>query len=186
MSFLSGLLNPGNQHLAGQVKGTGFQVENVANGTALPQAEDLSKMGMSNLSGYGNYLNEMTSGSSTERMAAAAPAIADITAQTEGAKQSIQDMPRGGEKNFLTANADISKSSQISGLLNSLYTQAQQAKGSLGTSEVGQSQAGLAGFTGMEGEAGNLISGGGKIQTQENSNMIATIGRLGMLAASYI
>jgi len=184
MSFLTGLLNPGNQHLAGQVKGTGFQVENVANATALPQAEDLSKMGLSNLSGYGNYLNAMTSGSSTERMAAASPAIADITAQSEGTKQSISTMPRGGAKDYLTANADISKSSQISSLLNNLYTQAQQAKGSLGTSEVGQSQTGLGEFTGMEQTAGNLIAGGGGIQTQENNNMFTTIQNLAALAAA--
>jgi len=184
MSFLSGLLNPGNQHLAGQVKGTGFQVENTANGTMLPQFEDLSKMGMGNLDSYGQYLNEMTSGSSTERMAAASPAIADITAQSEGAKQSISNMPRGGEKNFLTANADISKSSQISSLLNNLYTQAQQAKGSLGSSEVGQSQTGAGQFTNMESTAGNLISGGGQIQTQENNKMFTTIQNLAMLAAA--
>jgi hypothetical protein len=183
MSFLSGLLDPGNQHLAGQVKGTGFRVDQAAYGTVLPQFENLSKMGMNNLNAYGNYLNSMTSSSPTTRMAAASPAIADITAQSEGAKSSIQDMPRGGEKNYLIGEADISKSGQISSLLNNLYTQAQQAKGSLGSSEVGQSQSGAGLYSSMENTAGGLISGGGQIQTQNNNRMFQTIMNLASMAA---
>ena len=183
MSFLSGLFNPGNQHVAGQVKGMGFRVDQGAVGTVLPQFEDLSQWGLNNLQQYGQYLNSMTSGSSRDRMAAAAPAIADITAQNEGAKQAISNMPRGGEKDYLMANADISKSGQISSLLNNLYTQANQAKGQLGQSEVGASQSGAGLYSEMENTGANIVSGGGAIQNQNNQNVFQGIMDIATMAA---
>lgn len=183
MSFLSGLWNPGNQHVAGQVKGTGFRVDQAAVGTFLPQFEGLSKEGMANENAYNQYMNAMTSSSPTERMAAAAPGIADITAQTEGAKSSIQNMPRGGEKNFLIGQADISKAGQISALLNNLYSQARQQQGQFGAQQVGQSQSGGNLYSGMEGNAANIISGGGAIQNQNNQGMFKTIMDVAAMAA---
>lgn len=78
------------------------------------------------------YLQDITSPDSSARMAAAAPMITDITNQTQGAVQQTQNLPRGGERDYLAAQAAQTGASNVSNALVQAFTQGQAAKIAVG------------------------------------------------------
>lgn len=115
-------------------------------------ANDIYNLTQPELQSFVTYLNSLTSPNSATRMAAVAPAITDITNQTQGAIQQIKNLPRGGEQDYLEAQAAQTGATNVSNLLSSAYTQAEQEMGKLG-------QQGFQDWLQASGEAGNLELG---------------------------
>ena len=147
----------GTSKLKGAAQGQGYWLQNQGNlvntftGAGAPFA-------WPEIAAFSSWLDQLTSKDPTARMTAAAPQIADITAQNEGFKKSIANLPPGGEKNYLLAEGDIAKSSSIANLLTSEFAQAQAAKGALGQWGVGTQLQGMGEAANIESAAGQLLA----------------------------
>lgn len=137
--------------LAGQQAQQGQQLFNLA----LPGYEQAQQ-----------YYGAIASGSPYAISTATAPAIAQIAASTQGAKQNIlQNAPAGGEKNLAIEQADVNQGAQVGQVTTGAYGGAQNALGQLAGQGIGQSQ----------GAAGTAISGFGA-----GTSAISNLGNLQM------
>lgn len=132
---------------------------------------------------FASWLDQMTSPDATARMTAAGSQIADITSQTEATKSSIKNLPRGGEQDYLLANADQAKSTAIGNLLTSEFASAETAKGTLGEWGVGTTMQGFMEASNIEGAAGNLAMQLIQGDAAGSQGMMQTLAEIGVMAA---
>lgn len=126
---------------------------------------------------WATWLSQLTSPDPTARMTAAAPQIADITAVEQGNLNQLSNLPRGGEQDYLKANASQNAATQISNLLTGEYAAAQQAQGALGERNIANI------FQGT-GEAANIEQGAGSLALQLSQlNSQGQSGLLGSLSS---
>lgn len=107
------------------------------------------------------YYGKLASGDPNALARANAPAIQQITANTDAAKKNIiQDNPRGGERNLALEQADIGQGAQISQLTTGSYLQSFPSLAQLGGQNVSQGTAatgtGLQGMNAAANQYGNL------------------------------
>jgi hypothetical protein len=169
---------------SGFTKGLGYEISDAAQQDLLGFTGQVRDQLYPELTSYRDWIDKLTSTDPTQRMAAAGPAVADITKQTEGVKKGLENLPRGGERNELMAEADISKGAQIGDYLNKVYTEAQQAKGKLGEFGLVSFNQMLQEFANMESQAAQISLGQQGVGNQSQSNMAANLGQLAMMFAS--
>jgi len=107
------------------------------------------------------YYSKVASGDPAALARANAPAIQQITEQSNAAKKNIlQDNPRGGERNLALEEADITKGAQISNLTTGSYLGSFGSLAGLGGQNVSQGTAatgvGLQGMNAAANQYGNL------------------------------
>jgi len=122
---------------ASQVKGEWYQLSNIAANDILPLTSNIETYGLPAYDQYAQYLQQITSSDPALRTQAAAPAIAQTTAQTKQALNQVNAMPRGGEQNLLRAGIAQGGATNISNYLNQIFTQGQGAKGEFGQKSIG-------------------------------------------------
>jgi hypothetical protein len=128
------------------------------------------------------YYGKLASGDPNALARANAPAIQQITANTDAAKKNIlQDNPRGGERNLALEQADIGKGAQISQLTTGSYLQAFPSLASLGGQNVSQGTAATsAGAQAMNAAANQY----GNLQQLNNSQKATQLGLITSLAGA--
>jgi hypothetical protein len=129
-----------------------------------------------------SYYGKLASGDPTALARANAPAIQQITGQTNAAKKNIlQDMPRGGERNLALEEADINKGAQISQLTTGSYLSAFPSLAQLGGQNVSQgTQATGVGLQGMNASANQY----GQLQNMMNEQKATQLGFITSLAGA--
>ena len=129
-----------------------------------------------------SYYGKLATGDPNALARANAPAIQQITGQTNAAKQIIlQDMPRGGERNLSLEEADINKGAQISQLTTGSYLQSFPSLAGLGGQNVSQGTAATGtGLQGMNAAANQY----GQLQQISNEQKATQLGFIGSLAGA--
>lgn len=142
----------------------------------------LFNMALPGLEQTTSYYGKLASGDPTALTRANAPAIQQITGQSNAAKKNIlQDMPRGGERNLALEEADINKGAQISNLTTQSYTGAFPSLAQLGGQNVSQgTQATQVGQQGMNAAAGQY----GQIQNMMNEQKATQLGFITSMAGA--
>ena len=98
-------------------------------------------------------------------------------------KRQIAELPRGGERNYLTAEADISKAGNIGELLTKLYTMAQQEKGGFGKWSSQAFMSGLGEFGNLENTAATILEGRAGPEAASKAAAMKTIGQIAAAVA---
>ena len=149
------------------------------------EGSTLFNMALPGLTQSESYYGKLASGDPNALARANAPAIQQITNQSNQAKQNIlKDMPTGGERNLALEEADISKGSQISNLTTGSYTGAFPSLASLGGQNVSQGNAATS--TGIQGmnAAANQYSNIQQLNNQQKETQLGFITSLAGSAAS--
>jgi hypothetical protein len=120
-----------------------------------------------------SYYGKLASGDPNALARANAPAIQQITGQSnEQLKNIMQNAPRGGARDLALSEADLSKGAQISNLTTGSYTNAFPSLASLGGQNVGQgtsaTSAGLQGMNAAANQYGNLQ----QLNNEQKSTML--------------
>ena len=158
---------------------------NVMASTGQQSAQEGSKLfnlALPGLQQSESYYGKLASGDPAALSRANAPAIQQITGQSNAAKQNIiKDNPRGGERNLALEDADITKGAQISQLTTGSYTGAFPSLSSLGGQNVSQGTAATGtGLQGMNAAANQY----GQLQQLSNEQKATQLGFMGSLAGS--
>ena len=126
------------------------------------------------LPGLESYYNKIASGDPAALARANAPAIQQVTGESNKAKQNIiADNPRGGERNLALEEADISKGAQISNLTTGSYLGSFGSLAGLGGQNVSQgNQATSTGLSGMNAAANQY----GQMQQINSENKATQLG----------
>ena len=142
----------------------------------------LYNMALPGLEQTTSYYGKLASGDPTALARANAPAIQQITGQSNAAKKNLmQDMPRGGERNLALEEADISKGAQISQLTTGSYTGAFPSMAQLAGQNVSQgTQATTTGLQGMNAAAGQY----GQLQNMLNEQKATQLGFITSMAGA--
>lgn len=129
-----------------------------------------------------SYYGKLASGDPNALARANAPAIQQITGQSNAAKQNIiQDNPRGGERGLALEEADISKGAQISNLTTGSYVNSFGSLAGLGGQNVSQGTAATGtGLQGMNAAANQY----GQLQELNNSQKQTQLGFITGLAGA--
>lgn len=129
-----------------------------------------------------SYYGKLASGDPNALARANAPAIQQITGQSNQQLQDImQNAPRGGAQDLAISDADLSKGAQISNLTTGSYTNAFPSLASLGGQNVGQgTSATSAGLQGMNAAANQY----GQIQQINNEQKATQLGAVTGLAGA--
>jgi hypothetical protein len=128
------------------------------------------------------YYGKLASGDPAALSRANAPAIQQITGQSNQAKQNIiADQPRGGERNLALEEADINKGAQISNLTTGSYLNAFPSLAGLGGQNVSQGTAATStGLQGMNAAANQY----GQLQQLNNEQKSTMLGFASSLAGA--
>lgn len=132
------------------------------------------------------YYGKLATGDPASLARANAPAIQQITGQSNAAKKNIMaDNPRGGERNLALEEADISKGGQISQLTTGSYLNAFPSLAGLGGQNVSASNAatgtGLQGMNAAANQYGQLQ----QLQNEQKQTQLGLISGLAGSAASF-
>lgn len=129
-----------------------------------------------------SYYGKLSSGDPNALARANAPAIQQVTEQSNQAKQNImQDNPRGGERGLALEEADISKGAQISNLTTGSYLNSFGSLANLGGQNVSQGTAATGtGLQGMNAAANQY----GQLQQLGNEQKATQLGFLGSIVGS--
>jgi hypothetical protein len=129
-----------------------------------------------------SYYGKLASGDPNALARANAPAIQQITGQSnEQLKNIMQNAPRGGARDLALSEADLSKGAQISNLTTGSYTNAFPSLASLGGQNVGQgTSATSAGIQGMNAAANQY----GNLQQLNNEQKSTQLGFVSSLAGA--
>ena len=121
----------------------------------------LFNMALPGLEKSESYYGKLASGDPNALARANAPAIQNITGQSDQQLKNImQNAPRGGARDLALSEADLSKGAAISNLTTGSYTGAFPSLASLGGQNVSQGNAatstGLSGMNSASNQYGNL------------------------------
>lgn len=146
------------------------------------QGHTLFNLALPGLESATSYYGKLASGDPNALARANAPAIQQITQQSNQAKANImRDMPRGGERNLALSEADLSKYGTIGNLATQSYTNAFPSLASLGGQNVGQgTSATSVGIQGMNAAANQY----GNLQQLANEQKQTQLGFISGLAGS--
>lgn len=125
------------------------------------EGSTLFNLALPGLTSAESYYGKLSSGDPSALATANAPAIQQITSQSNQAKADIlKNMPTGGERNLALEEADLGKYGQISNLTTQSYVNAFPSLASLGGQNVSQGNAatstGLQGMNSAASQYGNL------------------------------
>lgn len=132
------------------------------------------------------YYGKLASGDPAALARANAPAIQQVTQQSNQAKKNIiQDNPRGGERGLALEQADINKGAQISNLTTGSYLNAFPSLASLGGQNVSQGNAATS--TGLQGmnAAANQYGQLQQLQNEQKQTQLGFITGLAGAGASF-
>lgn len=120
-----------------------------------------------------SYYGKLASGDPNALARANAPAIQQITGQSnEQLKNIMQNAPRGGARDLALSEADLSKGAQISNLTTGSYTGAFGSLAGLGGQNVSQgnqaTSSGLQGLNAAANQYGNLQ----QLNNEQKSTML--------------
>jgi hypothetical protein len=129
-----------------------------------------------------SYYGKLASGDPNALARANAPAIQQITGQSNQQLSNImQNAPRGGARDLAISEADLSKGAQISNLTTGSYTNAFPSLASLGGQNVGQGNAATStGLQGMNSAANQY----GNLQQLNNEQKATQLGFVSSLAGA--
>ena len=132
------------------------------------------------------YYGKLASGDPNALARANAPAIQQITGQSNQQLQNImQNAPRGGARNLAISDADLSKGAQISNLTTGSYVNAFPSLASLGGQNVGQgtsaTSVGLQGMNAAANQYGNIQ----QLNNQQKQEQLALYTGLAGSAAAF-
>jgi hypothetical protein len=129
-----------------------------------------------------SYYGKLSTGDPNALARANAPAIQQITGQTNAAKQNIMgDNPRGGERTLALEEADINKGAQISQLTTGSYLGSFPSLAQLGGQNVSQGTAATGtGLQGMNAAANQY----GQLQQLSNEQKATQLGFITSLAGA--
>ena len=166
--------------LANQMSATGSQ--------SAQEGSTLFNLGLPGLQKSESYYGKLASGDPNALARANAPAIQQITGQSNKQLSDImQNAPRGGARDLAISEADLSKGAQISGLTTGSYTSAFPSLASLGGQNVGQgNQATSTGIQGMNAAAnqyGNILQLQNAAKATGLGAMSGGLGDIAMFAA---
>jgi len=133
-----------------------------------------------------SYYGKLASGDPNALARANAPAIQQITGQSnDQLKNIMQNAPRGGARDLAISDADLSKGAQISNLTTGSYTNAFPSLASLGGQNVGQGTSatatGLQGMNAAANQYGNLQ----QLQQEQKQTQLGAITGIAGAAASF-
>jgi hypothetical protein len=129
-----------------------------------------------------SYYGKLASGDPNALARANAPAIQQITGQSnEQLKNIMQNAPRGGARDLALSEADLSKGAQISNLTTGSYTNAFGSLAGLGGQNVSQgNQATSSGLQGLNAAANQY----GNLQQLNNEQKATSLGFASSLAGA--
>lgn len=141
-----------------QLQAAQANLANVMSATGQQSAQEgstLFNLALPGLQQSESYYGKLASGDPNALARANAPAIQQITGQSNQQLEKImQNAPRGGARDLAISEADLSKGAQISNLTTGSYTSAFPSLASLGGQNVGQgNQATSTGIQGMNAAA---------------------------------
>jgi hypothetical protein len=150
------------------------------------EGSTLFNLALPGLEKANTYYGKLASGDPNALARANAPAIQQVTGQSDQQLKNImQNAPRGGARDLAISDADLSKGAQISNLTTGSYVGAFPSLASLGGQNVGQgNQATSTGIQGMNAAAnqyGNLQ----QIQNQQKQEQLGLYTGLAGSAASF-
>jgi len=150
--------------------------------TSAAEGSTLFNLALPGLEQAETYYSKVASGDPAALARANAPAIQQITEQSNAAKKNIlQDNPRGGERNLALEEADITKGAQISNLTTGSYLGSFGSLAGLGGQNVSQGTAatstGLQGLNAAANQYGNL-------QQLQNEQKATSLGFISSLAGA--
>lgn len=127
-----------------------------------------------------SYYGKLSSGDPAALARANAPAIQQITSESNKAKQNIiQDMPRGGARDLALQEADLSKGASISNLTTGSYVGSFPSMAQLSGQNVSQGNAATGtGLQGMNAAANQY----GQLQQLNNEQKATQLGFISSLA----
>jgi hypothetical protein len=160
--------------LANQMAATGAQ--------STQEGSTLFNLALPGLEKANTYYGKLASGDPNALARANAPAIQQITGQSNNQLQNImQNAPRGGARDLAISEADLSKGAGISNLTTGSYTGAFPSLASLGGQNVGQgNQATSTGLSGMNSAANQY----GQLQQLNNSQKATQLGFISSLGGA--
>lgn len=169
-----------------RLEGLSTNVSNVAEKELLPFAKDVKDTTWPMMKDYTKWLTDLTSADPSTRFAAVAPQAMDISAQTEGAKRQIANLPRGGEQNYLMASAEMGEAGSIGRLLTELYTRAQEAKGQVGEWGAQTFLSALSEYGGLEGIAAQIETAKWDRSAQGTQALMNSLQSIAQMIASSV
>ena len=169
--------------LSGAVEGNASQLQNIAANDVLPLEGSIVGSSLPAFQSYAQYLNQITSTDPALRTKAAAPAIAQDTAQTKQALNQIAAGPRGGEQNFLRANAVQNQATNTGNVLNELFSQGEASKGELGAKGIAESLSAIRDIGQLDTAAAQIESGQEEMNAQNWQAIVGALGSIGETAA---
>ena len=118
--------------------------------TSAQQGSTLFNLALPGLEKAQGYYGKLATGDPAALARANAPAIQQVTQESNKAKQNIlADNPRGGERNLALEEADVAKGAQISNLTTGSFLQSFPSLAQLGGQNVSQGTAATG--TGLQG-----------------------------------
>jgi hypothetical protein len=150
------------------------------------QGSTLFNLALPGLQQATGYYGKLASGDPNALARANAPAIQQITGQSNQQLSNImQNAPRGGARDLAISEADLSKGAQISNLTTGSYTNAFPSLASLGGQNVGQGNAatstGLSGMNSAANQYGNLQ----QLQQEQKQTQLGAITGIAGAAAGF-
>ena len=119
--------------LSGATEGAASYLGSIAANNLNPMAGYYTQIAEPAIASTAQYYSGITSSDPALRTKAAAPAIAQTTAQSKQAENQIRQLPRGGEQNYMLAQNDQSKAGTVSNFLNQAFTTGEAQKGEFGS-----------------------------------------------------
>lgn len=168
----------------GNMQASGLNVLNMIGQNLMPYLGALQGLTWPQLEQYSQYLTGMTSTDPTQRMAAAGPAIGDISKLTQGTLSSLSNLPRGGQQDYLKAQALQGQQGQIGDIMTNLYTQARGAQGQFGEAGIGQFLSGLEQAQMGWGNAANIFGQLADLKGKQSDSVLGAIGSIVARVAS--
>lgn len=167
-------LQASQSHLADVMASTGEQ--------SAKQGSKLFDLALPGLQKAESYYGKLSSGDPAALARANAPAIQQVTGESNKAKQNImQDAPRGGSRDLALAEADINKGAQISNLTTGSYLSSFPSMAQLSGQNVSQGTAATGtGLQGMNASANQY----GQLQQLNNEQKATQLGSISSLVGS--
>jgi hypothetical protein len=164
------------------------------NQVAIPQeqmAQSLFNMTSPGLQTAENFYSQLASGDPSAIFKQIAPAVEQITAQTQGAKQQIMaNTPRGGVQQLALDQAGISQAGQVGQLATQAYTSSFPALAQLAGEGIGLSNNQISNVVSAYGGASSAYRGAGaeagEIAQQGAEGKATTMGFVGSLVGSGV
>jgi hypothetical protein len=155
--------------------------------TSSQEGSTLFNLALPGLEKSTSYYGKLASGDPNALAKANAPAIQQITGQSnQQLKDIMQNAPRGGARDLAISDADLSKGAQISNLTTGSYVGAFPSLAQLGGQNVSQGNSatatGLQGMNAAANQYGNIL----QFNNEQKQQQLGLITGLAGSAASFV